>query len=592
MLPMRKSFPVYLFALASTMAFSQKLKYKDIFALLSTNQYEAAEPFLKKYLKETTDNPNAYLYLGFIYEQKSNKEDVLKNTGQALTTIDSAIMLFTKANSMITDKEIKKEKDYYAMYSQRDLRSGTFEIKLAHIQYDLQKRVDALRERIDKIKMVKHYFNEAETGYKKCNEIYISLQQAYPGLREFYLRADDRTIAQLKELAALFVATTKAFDNYKVSLGNLGKTTYNQKWNVKEISDFKTEGSQPTDFYQNDLLIWDYKSFADKSMMIIDNEVKPLRNELITYDIEINKLAEKLKQDSVSVRSDLARLVENLLNDKLKKIDPEPLPMDVLALKMADLEYKSALMDSRRLKDSLNVYLQLDLVKTEISYLKKVDSLAVKLLTRNIDEEALNYQHFVNSTYNSAALLKSYVRAEKEFADREMKKKVEQLAARTEAINWIIADRDSVPLTTVQKSMFKPLVIDKKYTSGIVFTDSLNGEGYFYDITLSRLPTLKVRFAIDKANLKERKLQSIISKVVVDPGENIFFVAIWSSSKVNEKYPFTVAKIYRSDGLSWNFNYMIEFLPEELKFQPETGELLVSSGGEQKIVIDKSGKIK
>lgn len=589
---MRKSFPVYLFALASTMAFSQKLKYKDIFALLSTNQYEAAEPFLKKYLKETTDNPNAYLYLGFIYEQKSSKEDVLKNTGQALTTIDSAIMLFTKANSMITDKEIKKEKDYYAMYSQRDLRSGTFEIKLAHIQYDLQKRVDALRERIDKIKMVKHYFNEAETGYKRCNEIYISLQQAYPGLREFYLRADDRTIAQLKELSALFVATTKAFENYKVSLGNLGKTTYNQKWNVNEISDFKTEGNQPADFYQNDLLIWDYNLFADKSVMIIDNEVKPLRNELITYDIEINKLAEKLKQDSVSVRSDLARLVESLLNDKLKKIDPEPLPMDVLALKMADLEYKSALMDSRRLKDSLNVYLQLDLVKTEISYLKKVDSLSVKLLTRNIDEEALNYQHFVNSTYNSAALLKSYVRAEKEFADREMKKKVEQLAARTEAINWIIADRDSVPLTTVQKSMFKPLVIDKKYTSGIVFTDSLNGEGYFYDITLSRLPTLKVRFAIDKANLKERKLQSIISKVVVDPGENIFFVAIWSSSKVNEKYPFTVAKIYRSDGLSWNFNYMIEFLPEELKFQSETGELLVSSGGEQKIVIDKTGKIK
>ena len=51
--------------------YGQKVKYKDIWGLLSTKQYETAEPFLKRYLKENDDNPNAFLYMGIIYHEKS-----------------------------------------------------------------------------------------------------------------------------------------------------------------------------------------------------------------------------------------------------------------------------------------------------------------------------------------------------------------------------------------------------------------------------------------------------------------------------------------------------------------------------------------
>jgi hypothetical protein len=51
---------VALMLLVSSAAHAQKVKYKDIFGLLKTKQYEAAEPFLRKYLKENDDNPNAF----------------------------------------------------------------------------------------------------------------------------------------------------------------------------------------------------------------------------------------------------------------------------------------------------------------------------------------------------------------------------------------------------------------------------------------------------------------------------------------------------------------------------------------------------
>ena len=85
----------------------QKVKYKDIFGLLSTKQYEPAEPFLKSYLKETTDNPNAFLYMGMIYQEKAAKDDVLKQTRRTVSEMDSAILYYDKAYKTITEKEIK-----------------------------------------------------------------------------------------------------------------------------------------------------------------------------------------------------------------------------------------------------------------------------------------------------------------------------------------------------------------------------------------------------------------------------------------------------------------------------------------------------
>src|SRR6478735_8383684 len=122
--------------------YGQKIKYKEIWGLLSAKQYESAEPFLKRYLKENTDNPNAYLYMGIIFQEKSAKDDVLKQTARG-----------------ITEKEVKRNDEYYAMYNRRDLRTGEFGVKLSDIQFDLEKKMEGLRERIDRVKMVKYYFS-------------------------------------------------------------------------------------------------------------------------------------------------------------------------------------------------------------------------------------------------------------------------------------------------------------------------------------------------------------------------------------------------------------------------------------------------
>src|ERR1700712_5634992 len=95
------------FIFLSVSGMAQKVKYKDLFLLLNAKDYQKAEPFLKKYLKENDENPNAFLFMGFIYQEKSEKNDVLTQQEPLFLNIDSALIYYSKVLKTITEKEIK-----------------------------------------------------------------------------------------------------------------------------------------------------------------------------------------------------------------------------------------------------------------------------------------------------------------------------------------------------------------------------------------------------------------------------------------------------------------------------------------------------
>ncbi len=579
--------------LITSSAVAQKVKYKDIFALLSNKQYDLAAPFLKTYLKETTDNPNAYLYMGTIYKERGEADDILLNTDRSIQRMDSAILFFDMALKTIDEKELRRNKEYYEVYSRRDLRSGQFEIKLSDVKFDLEKKMTGLRERIDKVKMVKHYFTTSEDLYKRSYDLFLLIQKAFPSERALYLRADESTVKDLTTLSLRFDSCSKMFVDYKGSLGNLEKTKYNQNWNLSEIADFKADGNTKADFYKDEVNVWDYKKFASKGLTIIEKEVIPTQEHLVKYDIEINKLRQKLETDSVSVKNDLTKLIEKMLDSQLKKFDDDPLPMDVFALKIADLEYKSTLLENKNVKDTTDVYLLLQAVQSAVRYLNKVDSVAGKLLSRNLDEDILNYKQFVSNTFTKSDILKSYIRSLKDYSEREKTGKNRELAFRTEALKWLVNGNDSIPLTNeAPRSNFWPLVVlQDKYTAGLVFSDSISGKGYFYSITPSHKPDVKVTFPIDKATMKERRQQGVKAFVTSDPAGQVFFVVVYMQRMVNGKHPATIAKIYKSDGLSWSHSFGFDIVPQEIVFVPNTGELVIKSSGETFVSVDKNGKL-
>jgi len=104
----------------------------------------------------------------------------------------------------------------------------------------------------------------------------------------------------LRGLSSVFDSSVMMFDKYKAVSKELGKTGFNQIIALQEITDLKKDGSGMADFMKDNLKLWNYKRWADQSIDIITKEINPMRDNLVTYDIEINKLRDKLKTDSVS----------------------------------------------------------------------------------------------------------------------------------------------------------------------------------------------------------------------------------------------------------------------------------------------------
>jgi hypothetical protein len=196
-------------------------------------------------------------------------------------------------------------------------------------------------------------------------------------------------------------------------------------------------------------------------------------------------------------------------------------------------------------------------------------------------------------------VLKSYVNTIQGFVAQERRLREALLARYRESLRWLVSNgtnvTDSIPLFTdaVKSRKFRPLVVvDEKYTSGLQYTDSLNMTGYFCSIPASRRPDLRVTFPVDKGSFKLSRLPSARSLVFSDGSGQIFFVLMYSEQESKDKtYVASLAKIYKSDGLAWSNTYKLPFVPKELSFRADTGELTVKADAVLK-VIDKNGRMK
>jgi hypothetical protein len=108
----------------------------------------------------------------------------------------------------------------------------------------------------------------------------------------------------------------------------------------------------------------------------------------------------------------------------------------------------------------------------------------------------------------------------------------------------------------------------------------------------SHIPTIRATFALDTSFVQPTVFENLRGMAVSDAGEQIYFTMICSATtNANAKYVATVAKIYRSDGLSWNVNAELSFMPAKILFIAETGELLIKSEGEESVSVDKNGRL-
>lgn len=578
-----------------TTGFSQKIKYKDLFVLLNAQQFDEAEPFLKKYLKANEDNPNAYLFMGIIYKDKSLKTDVLRDTEKRIMYLDSAVYFFGLAYKGMTEKEVDRNEEYYQMFNRRDTRTGKFGVKLSDVKLKLEEYM-ALKEKVRQIQMIKRQFVAAEAYYKKAQDVYQEIQGRYPGSRELYLRANESVVAGLIHLANIYDSCHMSFNDYKSSVAAYGNIGHNQDLDPLEIVDFKKQGNTPTDFYADDLKVWDYKRWALSTVEVIERDIIPAKEQLITLDAELNKEQQRIRKDSVSVMANLSVLRSKLSMQILRRLDPDPMPIKVFALKLAELEYGSQVVDNKVLRDTASLDTQVTALEKEYKLAHLTDSLAAIIDTDQLTKDVENYSQYVSSSYGTVDAFRTYLTSTREFASHAAARKKELLSRKRALIKWVIHGTDSIPLdvSLAGEGKYKPLIIKPKLTAGLVYADTIPS-GYAYLIPVSHKAETGGVFPVDPVVFRKMNLPVTKMLTFADEKSGTLLILLYQEVRVNEKFPGVLVRINRGEPASLNIPFTFDQLPDELVFTPDTQVISVKTKNSQgevfAINFDKTGKV-
>ena len=424
----------------------QKVKYKDLYVLLNANDFEQAEPFLRRFMAQEPEHANANLYMGRMFQSKYKDLDVLKDTDEFIMLCDSSVLYFRKSYSLIDEKEIKKNDEYYQDYSRRDLRTGKFGVKEADVKFDLENKIDEGEKLSKNVKIITQAFNSAVTNYALAESTYNALLEQFGDYTHLLLKAEQADLDSLDALAGYYEDFDGNFQNYKKGLLQVSVSNYDQELNVHEISEMN-ETSSP-DFYADEVEVYDFKTWSEVTKGIIVDEIGPLKDNMATYDNELDELYKLVKHDSATVENELADLTEKMFFEQLRNYDQDPLPSLIFNFKVEEITYYSFL--NHRMEEGLTDTTNIDLRIATFEDLKEkfdyVNDAYFKLAKVNIEEKSDLYSGYIEDRYGDPAGLASYVGGKEPEINEHKTFITLELDSLHEKAKWGIHDNDSIPL--------------------------------------------------------------------------------------------------------------------------------------------------
>ncbi|MEL7003059.1 MAG: hypothetical protein AAFN93_10035 [Bacteroidota bacterium] len=367
---------IILFSVTISITYSQKVKYKDLYLMLEAKKYDDAEPFLRRFLSESknADHPNANFQMALMFQEKSFKNDVLLDADNLKSNIDTALIYYDNALKYITDKEVRRNDEYYHNYQRRDIRTGKFGVKLKDVQFDIEKRQKSLLTRKERVEEVAKYYKSTAERYNKAFEIFASIRKEYETEKQLYLQGGDELIETLGELSTLFTKVIQDFNKYESTLNKIPQSNYDPSLQLREILEYTNDGKSQSDLTADNVDLWDFGKWSEQLKSRIKNEIYPMKENLIAFDKNLNALDAKLKSDSISVVNEIGSIAS--IDNALKTWDNDPLPTNVFRLKIANLEYQSYLMQNKQYTDSIDFDYRQAVISSTISKLTLMDSLA------------------------------------------------------------------------------------------------------------------------------------------------------------------------------------------------------------------------
>jgi hypothetical protein len=318
---------------------AQTGEYKDILESRPTLTKEAYFKKLLEFQNENPEWPNVYFQMGNIQLAQFLEFDPLVDRNSSRQFIYNAKTNFGLAKNYMDEKEARKNYEWYGLTKVKD-KDSLVDMTLQLVD-DRYTQTVAYSENYEKLVF---HFDKAVSFYLSARENFIDINTRAENLRELFLTADDVLKEEIKTVGRDFDSSLYHLERYKQVYQKMPyKKIREANIMLKEIDHYRMNGITPSNFLSDNLELWDYRSWSQNFIKLIEEEVDALKDELSNAYESFNDINTRMMESEECIQANIDDMKLQRLINLVTKYDNQSLLIDIYKYLMSKLAYGNEL---------------------------------------------------------------------------------------------------------------------------------------------------------------------------------------------------------------------------------------------------------
>lgn len=271
----RLYFNILLMSCAWTMLSAQD-KYSDIYEQLDDLQPKIAYEQLFIFQQKKPTVANLYLQVGNICEQILANIDPLRDNEFSSYWAENAC-LFYSIFPTYNHNDIRDNRKFYANLPIKGLQE---KIKDEDVIAFQQHRLRVCQQFKEKTNEAYSHLENSKKHYNRSITLFTEINDTYQNRNEALLQTEQNLLNKIHQMSKHADSTLFYFQKYSDVLTEYPIKEYQQQILSKRIATFRLDGITNSDFYGQQIDVWDFKQWAEEFEKEYTANILPLRKEV------------------------------------------------------------------------------------------------------------------------------------------------------------------------------------------------------------------------------------------------------------------------------------------------------------------------
>ncbi len=379
---------------------AQRLRYKDIYQVITSGDNVLAYSLLLEYQKSNPGYANTYFQLGLIsFNNILNADPFLEYDKIKYFAYNVRLYWGLAEKYIQNDKsEVTRNRKYFQNVPElAKIKRISQEDVLGYISTRLNKVNDYVKE-LDKIYSL---FYKMVSDYTRTVDHYRHIIADYAKLKDLYLSPTDEIFPRLDTIRILFDSTMNMYQLYRAAIESYPLKKYNQHLLLKPITLYRLEGVTNTDFLNDTIVFWNYGLWVKDVKDVILGSIMNMRTNIAIHYNSMMALERKFLKTKVYSDKYLGYFLPSPVIYQIEKYDINSIMTNLLEynkIKTDFLAYRLHVYNDTT--DSLTkLIVRANSYAHEDMLLTQMDSMLRVISELNVPENTRKYEGFFHTNF-------------------------------------------------------------------------------------------------------------------------------------------------------------------------------------------------